>query len=149
MIYVDVGGIYMNKFIKAKIAVVILITYLGVFALSLVFGLLIGKSQTQGNTAYWVFKIICLSWLVINMLSLLIGKNFGKNIPVFFTSILVQAIPALLRIGFASKNEVSIVFIILAGVLLFLILVPTLIFGIGSDISKQAEDRAKPSSNHK
>lgn len=139
----------MNKFIKAKIAVVILLIYLGVFALSLVFGLLIGKSQTQGNTAYWVFKIICLSWLVLSMLSLLIWKNFGKHIPFFFTGVLIQAIPALLRIGFASKNEVSIVFIILAAVLMFIILIPALIFGIGSDISKQAEDRAKPSSNHK
>lgn len=137
---------------KDTIKYKLLSSFIMFFALlvSLSFSLFVGKQATDGNIAYWVFKIIALVWIVAIIIGIwLQDANFSKLLPLAIISIIVQGIPAFLRIGWAKEHKVIIGLVYLFAIVMFILMIFSLLFGISNKRFKKAEDKAKPSSNAK
>ncbi len=139
----------MKKSIQYKVLSTIILLFIALLSLS--FGFFVAKNRTDGNVAYWIFKIIAVSWLVIECITLwLPSSNFGKLFPITFVGVFAQGIPALMRIGWTGENpRVPIALIYVCSILMFIFIVFSLLFSISNKSFKKAENRAKPSSNYK
>lgn len=137
----------MNKTDKIKLSVLVIFTFLVAALISLSFGFFVGKSTTQGNVVYWIFKGIMVGWIALEAVLLAISGHVRKHLPIMVTGLALQGIPALMRIGFVRLGRPYIGIIIVCSIILLIFISASVLFGIGSDISKRAEDRAKPSSN--
>ena len=116
-------------------------------AISLSFGFLIGKASTEGNVAYWVFKGICVGWLVILAIGVLLSKGgFSRYFPLALSGLVAQIFPLFLRIGWKVNHQPSIAAIYICAILLFLLVVINLFYAFAHQRFTKDENRAKPSS---
>lgn len=116
-------------------------------ALSLSFGFLVGRASTEGNTAYWVFKIICVGWLVLDAVGILVSKGgFTRYFPLVITSLSAQIFPIFLRIGWKANHEPSLAAIYICGIILFLLIAISLFYTFAHQRFQSDVNKAKPSS---
>jgi len=122
-----------------------------VLTISTMFAFLIAPKAVDGNVAYWIFKGLALA-SIVGELVFLFTKNasFHKYFPVSIALILYQGVPALMRIGYVKdKTAVPVGFIFLGVILTFMILGVVMLYALSSDQFKEAEQKAKHSSNYK
>ena len=120
-----------------------------VAGLSLSTGFLLGANRTEGNTAFWVFKIIAVAYLVV-LAGMVFFKNstFSKLAPVAEAGLILQVVPILCRIGWTGEEpKVPILIIYLCAIVTFVIIAVAAFLLIANKKFKQDEDRAIPSSN--
>lgn len=132
---------------KYKLLATFILLFIAIISLSM--GFFVASSRTSGNIAYWVFKVIAIAWLVVEVVLLwTVNKSFGNNMVTGIFGFLVQFIPILLRIGWCEEKgfKVPTWAIYVAAILVFIFLVLTVFFAISSIAFKKAEDKAKPSS---
>ena len=130
----------------------LLVTFILVFvaAISLSIGFLVGTNKTSGNVAYWIFKIITILWLVIECVALWLPKvNIGNQLVVGCLGFIAQLVPIFLRIGYSANDKTStpIAWIYISAILLFILIAIALFLSISGRQFKEAENRAKNSSN--
>lgn len=129
-----------------------LVTFILVFvaAISLSIGFLVGTDKTNGNVAYWIFKTITILWLVVECVTLWLPKvNVGNQLLVGCLGFISQLVPMFLRIGYSVKDNTStpIAWIYVSAILLFILIAISLFLSISGRQFKEAENRAKKSSN--
>lgn len=119
-----------------------------VIAISLMFSFLVGTKQINGNAFYWVFKGIALASLIAIIVMLWFKKaSFHKFFPLTLTAVLYQGVPALCRIH-NSKGNIPTAMYFIVVILTFLFVVAALLYGVSNDQFKEAENKAKKSSNY-
>lgn len=119
-----------------------------IIAISLMFSFLVGTKQVNGNVFYWIFKGVAIASLVaIVVLIWLKNASFHKYFPLTLIAILYQGIPALCRIH-NSKGNIPTAMYFIVIILTFLFVVAALLYGVSNDQFKDAENKAKNSSNH-
>lgn len=153
---------------------------LGTFAFVFVMGLsfafaFIGKHydfqdtafayRVEGNTAYWIFKIIFLVWLAIECVGIWISKKpFSKYLPVSILGVIAQILPVFMRMGYnpdkaaiclmngkspvAGLDHPYIALIILVAFAAFIFVCVGLLLSFSHGKFAKDEDRAKHSSNY-
>lgn len=137
---------------KDTIKYKLLSSFIMFFALlvSLSFPFFVGTKSVDGNVTYWVFKVIALVWILAIIVGIwLQNANFSKLFPLAIISIIVQGIPAFLRIGWANEHKVMVGLVYLFAIVMFILMIFSLLFAISNKRFKKAEDKAKPSSNAK
>lgn len=135
---------------EMKYKILVTMVFLFIIILSLSFGFFVAKDRTNGNVAYWVFKIIAILLLVIQGTIVWVkNASFSKIFPNSIVALIAQFLPILMRIGWYGEDKnVPVGLIYFNAIILFIMIALSILYSISHSQFKQQEDKAKHSSNY-